>query len=215
MAITNFMSLTAEECGAFYPIAKSNALRHLRAAKMLYVFGDKANAIAHRILGTEEMVKALLLFLEGKGMELRSINAIKPLFRHHVPRHKLFKTFFTSLHAMHTISVASSLPFGKAIAKLLLGALEAYSNVGWWERAEKTKQKAFYADHDNGVYNDPSKLTEQDYRAAYAYTRAVNLRMMDVIDYVSKMNSQELVWFKESFHTAQFPELLAETLKKK
>ena len=61
---------------------------------------------------------------------------------------------------------------------------------------------------------DPGKLTKEQYQTAYTYTRTVNERMSDVITYVSKMDEQELSWFKESFHIAEFQELLKETTKK-
>lgn len=213
MRINNFMQLKQEECAFYYPAVRANAQRHLVAADTLKKTGDYGNAIAHRILGSEEMVKALILFLEGKGMDLRSIEAIRPLFRFHVPRHKVFKTLFSSLHALHTISSATNLCFGKALATLLKGGLETYFNAKWWENAERYKQNAFYADHQ-GVFNDPTKLTKDEYLVAYTYTHAVNERMADVITYVSKMDEQELSWFKESFHVADFQGLLEETLKK-
>lgn len=207
------MRLTAEECAMYYPAVRSNANRHLLAADTLARTGDYGNAIAHRILGSEEMVKALILFLEGKGMDLRSIEAIKPLFRFHVPRHKVFKTLFSTLHALQTVGAATKLSFGKALATLLKGGLESYFNTKWWENAERYKQNAFYTDHQ-GSFNDPGKLTKEHYQAAYSYTRAVNERMTDVITYVSKMDEQELSWFKEHFHIAEFPELLEKTMKK-
>lgn len=213
MRINNFMRLSAAECAQFYPAVRANAQRHNLAADTLQKTGDYGNAIAHRILGSEEMVKALILFLEGKGMDLRSIDAIKPLFKHHVPRHKVFKTLFSALHALHKISTATKLSFGKALASLLKGGLETYFNSKWWENAESYKQNAFYADHQ-GVFNDPLKLGKEEFLVAYTYTRAVNERMADVITYVSKMDKQELEWFKESFETADFPELLEESMKK-
>ncbi len=208
------MRLSKEECALFYPAVRANAQRHLLAADTLKKTGDYGNAIAHRILGSEEMVKALILFLEGKGMDLRSIDAIKPLFRFHVPRHKVFKTLFTALHALHTISTATKLSFGKALATLLKGGLETYFNARWWENAERYKQNGFYADHQ-GVFNDPTKITKDEYLAAYTYTRAVNERMADVIRYISEMDPQELAWFKDSFHTADFPGLLEQTIEGK
>lgn len=212
MRINNFMRLSAAECAQFYPAVRANAQRHNRAADTLQKTGDYGNAIAHRILGSEEMVKALILFLEGKGMDLRSLEAIKPLFKFHVPRHKVFKTLFSALHALHTMSSASQLSFGKALLTLLKGGLETYFNTQWWKNAERYKQNAFYADHQ-GVFNDPLKLTREDCDTAYNYTRTVNERMADVINYVSKMDTQELAWFKESFHTTDFPELLEEITK--
>lgn len=213
MRINNFMRLSKEECTLYYPAVRANAQRHLLAAETLRKTSDYGNAIAHRILGSEEMVKALILFLEGKGMNLRSIDAIKPLFRFHVPRHKVFKTLFSSLHALHAISTATKLSFRKALATFLKGGLETYFNIKWWENAERYKQNAFYADHQ-GVFNDPTKITKDEYLAAHTYTRAVNERIADVITYISKMDEQELGWFKESFHIADFPGLLEETLKK-
>lgn len=207
------MKLTARECAILYPAVNANAIRHLMAADILAKNGDYGNAIAHRILGSEEMLKGFILFMEGKGMDLRSINAIKPLFRHHVPRHKLFKTLFSALHVLESIRNSSRLSNSKALLTLFKGGLESYYNSKWWENAELYKQNAFYADYQNS-FNDPLKLTKENYEVTSAQTQTVNIRITDIIAYISKLTEDELSWFKECFHLADFKELLEETIKK-
>lgn len=77
---TNFINLSKEDCLKVYPIVKANADRHFKVAKLLSEAEEYPNAVAHLILGTEELIKTLALFLKCKGFNFSTMKDYKRFF---------------------------------------------------------------------------------------------------------------------------------------
>jgi AbiV family abortive infection protein len=86
--ISTFISLSPAECALVYPEIMANANAHFEVAAILAEKEHYSNAIAHSILGFEELVKGLVLFLDSKDFKLRpNIPDIKRLFNYHSAKH--------------------------------------------------------------------------------------------------------------------------------
>ncbi|MCU0347070.1 MAG: AbiV family abortive infection protein [Saprospiraceae bacterium] len=88
-----FMNLSREDCLKYYSQLLKNAETKFNTAHHVATeIGDYGTAISIHLTGLEELMKALIIFLDGKGYDFRSIAGIKSIFNNHPLRHLL--TFF-------------------------------------------------------------------------------------------------------------------------
>ncbi|MBS1563312.1 MAG: hypothetical protein JST39_02935, partial [Bacteroidetes bacterium] len=87
-----FLNLSATECSNVYPAVLECAANHYRIAETLAESSFFGSAVAHLILGAEEQLKGMALFLDSKGFALRGKKGLNKLFHHHQSRHTIFKT---------------------------------------------------------------------------------------------------------------------------
>lgn len=74
----NFLNISQLACQKSHMTILENSDRHFIVAEKIYEMKDFYGiAISHLILSTEELVKALIIYLEGEGLHLRSIKGIK------------------------------------------------------------------------------------------------------------------------------------------
>lgn len=169
----NFINLPKEGCLKIYPVVKANAERHFKVARVLSEVSEYPSAVAHLILGTEELIKALALLLEGKEFNFSTMTDYKKVFYNHSARHSILKEFFSVWLFCKTIidlkkkrngehSILYALRVG---ASILGGGLEGVRNYEWWSAADKLKQNGFYVDYVNGVIS-PDVIGEAAYNKA-------------------------------------------------
>ncbi|MBS1666324.1 MAG: AbiV family abortive infection protein [Bacteroidetes bacterium] len=200
-----------------YPVVKANAERHFKVAKVLSEVSEYPSAVAHLILGTEELIKALALLLEGKEFNFSTMTDYKKVFYNHSARHSILKEFFSVWIFCKTIidlkkkkkgehSILYALRFG---ASILGGGLEGITNYEWWSGADKLKQNGFYVDYANGVIS-PDVIGEAAYNKAYKIVMAFRTDARLFISAVSKATEKELAELKASFETADIKKLIEE-----
>jgi len=98
----DFVSISQKECLTFYKSVIENSDRHFKIAEILSHSKEYANAICHLILGTEELVKASILLLDGIGLDIRhNVSGVRKLFYNHPPRHFLSATFSLTTSIMN------------------------------------------------------------------------------------------------------------------
>lgn len=83
----NFLNLSRKECLDYYQIIINNSDRHFFVSERIAEDKQYGIAISHLILGTEELVKALIIYLDGEGLEIRKIKGIQKFFKDHTIRH--------------------------------------------------------------------------------------------------------------------------------
>lgn len=88
-----FNGLTKEECLMVYPRLVENSDNLLDSAKLLSNAGYFGTSISHLVLSSEEIVKGLVIFLDGKGLQIRRVKHLNKIFYNHLPRHS-FALFF-------------------------------------------------------------------------------------------------------------------------
>lgn len=90
-----FFNISQQECLRYYGELLENSERHFKAAEQLAATGEYGIAVSLKILGSEELVKAMIIYLDGSGLRIRQVDGVKKLFKDHKIRH-----FFASLFVM-------------------------------------------------------------------------------------------------------------------
>ncbi|OQP56449.1 AbiV family abortive infection protein [Niastella populi] len=214
----SFLDLTPNECLDVYPEVLKNADEFYTTAQLMAGSGFYGKAIAHLILGAEEYIKGLFLFLEGHDFQLRKMTELHGIFKHHAPRHSILRdTYSVWMVIKHLYEIRINSSRSGIIQHLFKAAFTifpAMSNVDWWKKADKLKQRGFYTDFKNEVMN-PTQLTAEDFEEALRRTMSISENIKQFIDEVKKITPAQLKAFRLNFKEADFPSLVAETIKRK
>jgi AbiV family abortive infection protein len=216
---TNFINLSKEDCLKVYPVVNANASRHFKVAGILSDAKEYPNAVAHLILGTEEQIKTVALFLDGKGFNFSTMKDYKKIFYNHTARHSILKEFFSIWIFCKSIFDLKKkkkgehlLTYALGIATSILGAgLDGITNYEWWNIADKLKQNGFYVDYINGVIS-PETIGEADYKKAYKIVTAFRKDIRLFIGAISVADEKQLKEFKANFETAELKSLIEESI---
>lgn len=83
----NFLNLPREECLNISKDIFDSAEKHFKNAAHLYSVQSFGAGISLLVLGSEELVKGMLLYLNSLGLQLRNIPGIQKFFKDHKTRH--------------------------------------------------------------------------------------------------------------------------------
>ena len=83
----NFLNISRQECLQSYNELLDNSDRHFRVAEQLAATSEFGIAISHRVLGSEELVKAMIIYFDGSGLNIRQVAGVKKFFRDYKTRH--------------------------------------------------------------------------------------------------------------------------------
>jgi AbiV family abortive infection protein len=89
----NFLDISRQECMNSYNEIVDNSDRHFNVAELISQKEEYGIAISHLILGTEELVKALIIFLDGEGLHIRKVKGVRLFFYRHIIRHSFADIF--------------------------------------------------------------------------------------------------------------------------
>lgn len=89
-----FLNLSRQECLDIYQELINNSDRHFKVAEKIADIKEFGIAISHLVLGTEELVKALIIYLDYEGLEIRKVKGVKKFFYDHQIRHFFSGIFF-------------------------------------------------------------------------------------------------------------------------
>lgn len=219
------MSLTAAECGDVYKNVLDNALRHKRIAKLLATEKEYANAISHLILGSEELLKAFVLYMESHELRLRQIKGFHKLFYHHKARHHVFKDLlsvwlltrplakgFPSLNKPKANNKVSRFLDNIMVAlDVVQVGLSGLQNYYYWLEADKIKQNGFYVDFQDRVCS-PADFVQNDFLTASQQIDILYTDIEEFINTLNNMSAEERSEFLILIEKADFAELLEGTI---
>ncbi|MCU7548143.1 AbiV family abortive infection protein [Chitinophagaceae bacterium LB-8] len=217
----NFLNISRAECANVYLVVMKNANTHFRCAEILAPAGEYSNAVAHLILGTEEIIKALLLFLESKDFDLRKVEGYKSLFRNHRARHSIIKEFYSVIMALKSlVSIEKKkkdenaiLYYAKAVTDVLYGVISGIENYQWWDNADNLKQECFYVDYKSAI-KDPQSISSEQYQEAYKNVSVFKNDIRIIIAALTRANNKQLNDFRIGFEEANFKGILEATIKR-
>lgn len=209
---SGFMQASAAECATIYPVILQNAKRHHNAARILGASRDYANGVAHIVLGGEELLKAVVIYLDSKELGIRQIPGIHKLFYQHVPRHNVIEMVFSALQFIQTAGEGFKKGIGGAVIGLIRGYYKGKANKSWWKTADQLKLKALYVDYTDAL-SDPASITEADYQSAFVRGSDLTKSVTTLINYLDSMTEKEMKDFKKSFHITDITDLLQDTIK--
>lgn len=217
---SDFLNISIDKCGEVYSEVQKNAESHFRCAKILAEANEHPNAIAHLILGTEEMIKALVLFLEYKEFDLRKVDGYKSLFFNHRARHSIIKEFYSVTLFLKKI-ITMPQPKDKHwllqtfyyLGQGLDGIVEAKENYEWWDNADALKQNCFYVDYRDIVIA-PANFQKSDYDKALKFVKSFKEDIQIVIEAILDMPIVKLKDLSKNLKDANFDKLLGESIKR-
>ncbi len=174
-----FLNLSNEECLEVSPTLFNNANVLITTAEDASLKGNYGVACSLMILGTEELVKALIVFLKGYGVTVFKVKEFREVFHKHKTKHetalliKAIATMFqildvyepktiTQKHVQkHWISnVISGLKKGLKVMTFLI---EFGDDVSWWEKANDLKNNGFYVGYRDALLL-PQNITNETYQ---------------------------------------------------
>ncbi len=169
----SFLQINNSECEAIYIAVLENGRALLKTAQDCAEAGNYGLAVTLSILGVEESIKGLLLFVKSQGVNVHTIRELKQAITgDHQTRHEtvaLLELIKFMRSAVNVISnpkdsIRKFLKNPVAIENLLSGNLtsQTFNNVEWWSEANEKKNNGFYARYENGL-RLPSDTTEDEY----------------------------------------------------
>ncbi|MBS1527756.1 MAG: AbiV family abortive infection protein [Bacteroidetes bacterium] len=80
-------NISAADCLKLYPQILANSNRNMQAGKLLAKNGLYGPAISLQITALEEMIKCLIVLMDGNGFQLRKTKGVHRFFKEHGIRH--------------------------------------------------------------------------------------------------------------------------------
>lgn len=130
-----FLNLSRQECLENYQTIIDNSDRHFKVAETIADKKEFGIAISHLILGSEELVKALIIYLDGEGLQIRKVKGVQKFFYQHTIRH-----FFSGIFFLLSNVIKPMLQFVNRFKKLLNNT-EARTSMTEFETAMLTNDK--------------------------------------------------------------------------
>lgn len=187
--IKRYQNISAQECGDIYLGILENANKYYKKSEVLAV-SDKEYGlpISFMILGLEEQIKALIIFLDSKGFSFRQTSGLKGIFNNHELRYcvsfiifafnlfanDLSKNLNNFLESIKGKKAADYPEFksnvekniGLHAKKSIIYAIEKlkkiFQEIDWFKDAGLLREAGFYVDYCDGL-NKPSDFKEEDY----------------------------------------------------
>jgi AbiV family abortive infection protein len=220
---TQFYNISPEECAIVYLKVIENGERHFSIGELLARKEEFGNGISHLILGSEELIKGLILFLDSKHFGIRNVPEVREVFFMHAPRHNLIKEFYSVWLGIKPLiqkrpGRRRNAGIGERILRKTMsiaeGALKGYLHFEWWKKADQLKQRGFYADYKD-VLITPEDIKSDEYERAYRYTSALREDIQFLIGYIQCLGEKKLTELREDIETADFKTLIKESIKRK
>lgn len=188
-----FLNISQQECGHSSNRLINNSLVHYKAAELLASHQYYGMAISHLVLSTEELIKAIILALDSKGLRVRSGAKMKKFFTQHQIRHvsslilnlalfssNIFNNLFKEIFSKQSSPLYTELLkaiFLRDAEKIEIALNKIEVELGFtqreaflfWHGADSMKQAGFYVDYDNGL-RDPNEISSQQYLKARLIT---------------------------------------------
>jgi AbiV family abortive infection protein len=217
----SFLDISLQTCGDVYPVVRKNAERHFRTTKILSTAKEYPNAVAHLILGTEELIKSFVLFLEHKQFNLRVVKGYKKIFYSHSARHSILKEFFSVwvgvkqlLEIKEREKKENGFLYYLNIAKIVFeGFLSGINNHEWWNEADKLKQNCFYVDYLDQIIS-PDIIGMKKFKEAEKHVMAFRTDIRILMAVITKANEKQLIQFRKTFEEAEFKLLIQESIER-
>ena len=188
--LIKYQNLSRKECGHVYLTVLENAKDLYEDADILgQAKKDKfGRPISLMILGLEEQIKALILFLDNKGFDFRQTRGLAGIFNNHELRYcasfiifaantfiedldflinrllKYAKDKKTSDFEEIKIKVEKNMDrYGKMYGIYLIKKWKLiFEEIEWFTKTGFLRESGFYVDYENGL-RKPSDLTKEDY----------------------------------------------------
>jgi AbiV family abortive infection protein len=223
ITIRGLGQIKPSECLTIHERIIANADSHLLAAQKLSESNLYGSAIAHCILGAEEITKGLMIFLNGKEINLSAVKGYKGVLNSHLPRHTLahliaMMTFtFVPMARVFSKIKESSPEETMAIIKTemdkYMSDLELkMEELDFWLMADHMKNQSLYVDFSDEV-TTPQDYSEDDFDRAMKSCLSHHHLCNSIIESVKGLAPENLKFWRKQSNTKDFKETIAKMFK--
>ena len=217
-----FLNISKIECLNIYQEIVENSNSHFQISELAANDSKFGIAISHLILSSEELVKGIIIFLDGNGLQIRKATGVKKFFTNHEVRHTFSVMFLAVSTVLIPITIliknfkesddpslfkkmqnANSNNDQTQVKKLTVKLLTKFASENFeklsdyfdfWNDAEILKQKGFYVDYKNKLLL-PKHLTNEDYMNAKQITEKFIDDGKKFIAYINSLNAYDKKYF--------------------
>jgi len=235
MSSKTFITISKKECLTVYKNILEHSEQKWESGKQLAKINDFGGATSLAIISVEELVKSLIIFLDGKGFEFRSIKGINTLFENHKIRYLL-------AYAMFSMGI-----FGDELMKFLkktrenpqeiLNLIEEKKNnivsfekkikfyalkkivllkreFEWFAKVDIFRQDGFYCDYVEQLKN-PITISPIDYEQVIVRlekVRTVGKGIIEAFDTTDEISNEQFAQIKRDFKQKKYYEKFSKAL---
>lgn len=162
----NFLNLSRNECLHVYEEIVRNASDLNKSANLSANNSLFGVATSIQILSIEEIVKAMIVFFNGIGIDVLKIKEIRGVFSSHKLKHEtailfklidyLYKYIFKKRNKGNKNNILS------IIKTVIKEVIAIPSNIKWFDNADNLKQRGFYVDYIDEL-KTPQEITQEQY----------------------------------------------------
>jgi len=234
-----FLNINKEECLAASKDVIKNSNKQFELADKLYLLNEYGSAVSHIIIGSEELIKALILHLDGVGFKFRQIKGMKSIFDNHQLRYFMSFIIFSfsivsdelrnfiekirnkeiginELEEFNTKIKDDNAEFKVEIFTKIISKIEFLLNeINWFNNFDLFRQKGFYVDYV-GEIKTPLNATEKDYTSIKVRIERVRKTVYEIIDSLnnqSEDNSKLLADILEKINNKDVYNSIAEFIQ--
>lgn len=188
MSSKTFLTISKKECLIVYKDILANSNKKWESGKHLSLIGDFSSATSMAIISIEEMVKALVVYLDGNGFEFRKVKGMDKVFNHHQIRYLIaYIMFVISLFGEDLIrfietvrenpseitKISEALKqnkdefFEKNLKVYFLRKLVLLEReFSWFSQVDVFRQDGFYSNYEEHLTN-PITISKYDYKQVF------------------------------------------------
>ncbi len=184
MSSKTFLTISKKECLVVYKDIIGNSDKKWEAGNLLASHADFGAATSMAIISVEELVKSMVVYLDGKGFEFRSVKGMDTIFKHHQVRYLLAYAMFAmgvfGDELMKFIEKVRQNPndiirlneemkkdkeefFRKNMQRYMFRKfIQLRNEFDWFSKVDIFRQDGFYSDYEEQLKN-PIKISPDDY----------------------------------------------------
>ena len=217
-----FNSLNAKECAEVFPSVIDNAERHFDVAHQIATINEYPNAVVHLIIGAEELVKATLLILKSKEIDVNDIIGFDFLSSKNNSRQTFLRDFFAVWIGIKEIvkmpkskeQYSLKYLFNMVVAEFV-GIVKGRDNLNWWEKVDALKHKCLYVDFKNALVLPDLQVAKSEYNQAHHHVYTFRYEFYILHHKLLNAGKEELKEFREQLENKEIAIMLEETFNRK
>lgn len=235
MASKTFLTISKKECSTVYKNILDNSDKKWESGKKLADTGEYGGATSLAIISIEELVKGLIVFIDGQGFDFRRVKGMKSIFENHQIRYLIaFSMFVMGLAGEELVKLVQSFKGRPQELTTLMNKIKTdkeflrttgtryvlkklvvlKNEFDWFSRVDIFRQDGFYCDYDEQLKN-PISITEEDYRHVISRLEKVRLvgkALIDSFDTKDEVYLEHIRKMKRDFKAKRFYDKIGESL---
>jgi len=235
MSSKTFATISREECLSVYKKILTHSDVKWESGKKLAEMNDAGGAVSLAIISVEELIKAIIIFLDGNGFEFRNVKGMNAFFEQHQIRYILaYAMFAMSLFGEDLLKFIDKVhtnpneilelnrerkenksAFDRRIKHYTVKKMVLLKKeFEWFSKIDIFRQDGFYSDYENQLKN-PIEINAKDYNEValrLEKVRMIGKKIIEAFDSADAQIVEQLEKMKNDLKEKKHYEKLGETL---